>query len=100
MNGEVQKYRPSNGTEGEIFMAQWCHSCRRDRASREDGGDPADGCEILARTFAIPTVEDPEYPSEWRYRPDDGRPMCTAFVWDDEEEVQPLDPRAVIRPLL
>ena len=31
-----QKYQPSNGTEGELFMACWCGKCARDKAMREE----------------------------------------------------------------
>lgn len=95
----IKLYRPSNGTEGECFMGRWCAVCRHDRPAREPDGDPADGCSILCRTFATTSTDDPEYPREWRYS-NDGHPVCTAFCWDDTEPHQPLDPDAVIRPLL
>lgn len=69
-------YRPSNGTEGEMFMNAWCFRCERDRD--ED-------CDILARSFAF-NVDDPRYPKEWVCKwvaADDGFPSpiprCTAF---------------------
>jgi hypothetical protein len=89
-------YRPSNGAEGECFMSQWCAICERERALRED--DMADGCDILARTFAL-RVDHPDYPEEWCHS-DDGRPVCTAFVFDGEAIPVALDPAAVVRPLL
>lgn len=98
MDASVELYRPSNGTEGECFMALWCNCCQRDRAAREPDGDPGDGCSILAMTMAV-GIDDPAYPPEWRHS-DDGRPICAAFVWDGEAKPQPLDPVAVIRPLL
>ena len=70
-----EKYRPSNGTEGDLFISGNCYHCM------EDG----DNCEILHRTFAH-DVEDPEYPSEWQYGTD-GQPTCTAFRRLDEEDV-------------
>jgi len=63
-------YRPSNGTEGEIFMEKWCERCMLDT---EDNP-----CEILTSTLAF-EIDDPEYPKEWRYD-FDGRPMCTKFM--------------------
>ena len=30
-----EKYRPSNGTEGDCFFAGWCCKCQRDKAMRE-----------------------------------------------------------------
>ena len=69
------KYRPSNGTEGEIFMAAWCERCKRDE------GFPESGCQIIADSMAF-AVKDPRYPKEWMY--DEGdvfgtTARCTAF---------------------
>jgi len=49
--GTCRPYRPSNGTEGDIFMAQWCERCAladydgehkacedEQRQRRKDGG--------------------------------------------------------------
>jgi hypothetical protein len=93
----AEAFRPSNGTEGECFIGQWCAVCRHDRASRDPEADMAGGCDILARTMAF-GVDHPDYPTEWIYG-DDNRPKCTAFLWDDAEEIQPLDPNAVVRDL-
>jgi hypothetical protein len=77
-----QKYRPSNGTEGEIFMGCWCCQCARDKAMSEgcvfDECDDNERCDIIANTMAF-NVEDDEYPKEWTYG-QDGQPCCTAFV--------------------
>ena len=77
-----EKYRPSNGTEGECFFAAWCFNCQRDKAMREgvdiEECDDNERCDIIANTFAY-DVEDPEYPVEWQYGKD-GQPCCTAFV--------------------
>ena len=32
----MDKYLPSNGTEGECFFESWCRHCQRDRAMRDD----------------------------------------------------------------
>jgi len=88
-------YRPSNGTEGEWFYGAFCAHCIRESASRTENADPGDGCDILAATYAF-GISDPNYPREWRYV--DGKPVCTAFRWDPEDEA--LDPRAVVRALL
>jgi hypothetical protein len=69
-------YRPSNGTEGACFDEGWCSRCHRDEAFR-DNPDAADGCEIVARSFAL-DVGHPEYPKEWIWK--DGVPVCTAFA--------------------
>ena len=91
-----QPYRPSNGSEGEAFMSVWCAKCERDRAHREDQN--ADGCEIIALTMAF-GIDDPKYPDAWIISPDHGRPICSAFTRDPEAPA-PLDPNAVVRPLL
>lgn len=76
-----EPYRPSNGTEGEMFMEQWCSRCARDVAYRNN--KPEYGCRILAATFVF-DIDDPEYPKEWiRQATDDewpGTARCTAFV--------------------
>lgn len=65
----TERYRPSNGTDGEFFYEGWCAKCERERPSRQ--------CSILTRTF-ICNIDDPEYPTEWVYGPNDV-PCCTAF---------------------
>ena len=62
------KYRPSNGTEGEMFMDEFCFQCKFD--INED-------CEILADTFCY-NINDPEYPEEWTYDKNNN-PICTKF---------------------
>lgn len=64
-----EKYQPSNGTEGEVFMSHFCFRCERDKDH---------DCEILCRSMAF-SVEDAEYPIEWQYGAD-GQPKCTAFI--------------------
>lgn len=92
-----QKYRPSNGTEGCAFEAAWCADCKKEQPYR-DTGEPSDGCHILANAYAF-DIDDEQYPKEWV---EDGLgPRCTAFDHvDTEDNPEPLDPNAVIRPLL
>lgn len=61
-------YRPSNGTEGGIFMSQFCDRCGK----CEDGF-----CEIISDTMLLDT-DDPNYPKEWKFDAE-GCPTCTAF---------------------
>jgi hypothetical protein len=75
-----EKYRPSNGTEGEMFQERWCHQCTKDTE-----GDP---CNILTSAFFF-DLDDPEYPCEWTFSPE-GQPMCTAFQRIGTEE--PIKP--------
>lgn len=78
-------YRPSNGTEGEIFMSRFCARCKRD-AKFQETQDAEDGCPILADSFFY-GIDDPKYPKEWIIDPDAppmwanqrGAPRCTAF---------------------
>lgn len=62
-----KKYRPSNGSEGEMFFSAWCHHC-----------DARSLCPIIGQTMEY-NVEDDEYPEEWQYA-HDGQPCCAAFV--------------------
>ena len=69
-----QKWQPSNGFEGELFISMQCVNC----AKWQDGT-----CEIMLRTMCF-GVEDDEYPQEWQYGTD-GQPKCTAFQSGDDE---------------
>jgi len=64
-------YRPSNGTEGEIFMAEFCYQCEHD-----DGESLF--CDLIARSMGY-DVNDSEYPQEWQYADDGNTPVCTKF---------------------
>ncbi|MDF3821679.1 hypothetical protein P3G55_17375 [Leptospira sp. 96542] len=71
-----EPYRPSNGSEGELFMGAWCAACQRDKAFREgeqlDGCDDNEVCAIIGASFRGEA-------KEWVYGAD-GQPKCTAFV--------------------
>lgn len=32
---DTERYRPSNGTEGDIFYSNFCHSCGKDNPEKE-----------------------------------------------------------------
>lgn len=66
---EKRKYRPANGTEGMIFMENWCDWCKHNE--NED-------CEILGKTFMY-YEDDPDYPMQWIYDENDN-PICTKFL--------------------
>jgi hypothetical protein len=78
-------YRPSNGTEGHIFSAQWCSNCTIDH----DGGwhvpdaDGGDSCPILMDALAGEhSYPNPEGPPQWQDRGGYGRgheTRCTEF---------------------
>ncbi|MDH5259299.1 MAG: hypothetical protein OEX07_14890 [Gammaproteobacteria bacterium] len=67
----TKKYRPSNSTEGDIFIAEWCNQCEKNKT-------PGCECQILADTFIF-QENDPAYPEEWIYSKQ-GNPCCTAFI--------------------
>lgn len=86
-----EPYYPSNGTEGDIFQAQWCENCQHDRAVWGNPDDPDwdNGCPILAQSFIVPQ-------KEWIYD-DDDRPCCTAFRhWKDPVIEPPLPGQMVL----
>lgn len=66
-----KKYRPSNGTEGDSFISEWCGQCEK---NKELNGK----CQILGDTFIF-LESDPAYPEEWTYNKQ-GTPCCTAFI--------------------
>lgn len=65
-------YRPSNGSEGDGFMAEWCANCTKDHGALD-----GEGCPIIARTMAY-SVSDPDYPKDWTHD-ESGNPVCTSF---------------------
>lgn len=71
---DTRPYRPSNGSEGESFIAAWCERCEKDRRESKP-------CRILGRTFAL-DIDDKGYPKEWIRDAGEwpGNPRCTAFV--------------------
>lgn len=70
-------WQPSNGTIGEIFMADHCYKC----AKFPHSPDAKNQCRIVLLSMAF-SIEDKEYPREWCYV--DGEPTCTAFKDRDE----------------
>ena len=65
-NRAGKPFRPSNGTQGEIFESDFCDRCKRDR-----------GCGIRMAALMHDETES-EYPKEWVYN-EHGQPTCTAF---------------------
>lgn len=78
----IKLYRPSNGTEGEIFMQNWCCHCARDKGMSEgldfDDCDDDKKCQLIGNSMAFDLHEE-GYPKEWCYD-HNGQPQCTAFV--------------------
>jgi len=67
-------YRPSNGTEGEMFMERFCYQCKHDQEWLENETNP---CQILNASLFF-CIDDKEYPKEWVFDPG-GVPTCTKF---------------------
>lgn len=87
---KTEPYRPSNGTEGEIFISYFCCRCERDKSLRDDPEEGI-GCHILANSFAY-SINDPNYPKEWVRDEDADITMiggngarCTAFVEEGKD---------------
>lgn len=72
----TEKWRPSNGTGGDIFRSMFCDKCEKDRYESKP-------CGIFTRTL-IYDVDDPKYPAEWICNTGvpwrEENPRCTAFV--------------------
>ena len=81
-------YRPSNGTEGQMFADRFCDRCKHDDAFQK-GGDAEDGCPIIAKTMSY-YADDVQYPPEWISDDDCGlvNPRCTAY--DPVETMQTI----------
>ncbi len=74
-------FRPSNGTEGDIFCDNYCFQCIHERwAHFMDEDNEEDKCEIYSRMMLF-DIKDPEYPAELIYM--NKKPTCTNYVhWD------------------
>jgi len=72
----VKSFRPSNGSMGMAFQAEFCDRCARDGFRITE--QPEDGCMILANTM-IYDFDDKHYPKEWIENDDGTNPRCTAF---------------------
>ena len=66
-----KKWRPSNGTEGYLFMDAFCKNCTKDKDNN---------CQIIWLSMRFNTNDD-EYPIQWQYS-EDGQPTCTEFELD------------------
>ena len=83
-------YCPSNGTEGDYFMAKFCDRCIHEKFSHTQNHRDKQ-CDILSRSM-IYDRKDKEFPKEWQYGENDN-PLCTAWVkWDWKNDGDPDDP--------
>lgn len=67
----TEPYRPSNGTEGDIFMAKFCfNGCKHHTVQNP--------CMIMGRSLGY-SIGDPEYPKEWVQDGYGDNERCTAY---------------------
>ena len=71
-----EPFRPSNGTEGDMFQGAFCARCTRQAEYRRTH-DGMDACPIMCASYVY-SVRDPGYPKEWVFD-GEGWPVCTAF---------------------
>lgn len=69
-------YRPSNGTEGDMFQVLFCGRCTKDSYDPETGGGEL--CPIIGDTMCC-DVDSPEYPKAWVIS-ERGQPVCKEFA--------------------
>lgn len=86
----TEPYRPSNGTEGDIFMSYFCARCERDKDFQDDP-EMGISCPIVANALAFGITEE-GYSKEWVRDVDSdvttiggSGARCTAFVERGEE---------------
>lgn len=104
----MEKYRPSNGTEGEGFIGKFCERCVHGKY--EHTGNVNDSpCQILSASFVF-DVEHKDYPNEWIYD-ESGSATCTAWRkwdwgyddetgWNDPPIPEPIDPNQYVLPFI
>lgn len=85
-------YRPSNGSEGDYFINEFCHNCIHGKY--EHTGDINDNpCDIISNSMAF-DKDDPNYPKQWTHD-ENGYPTCTAWVkwdWNRDDDGNLIDP--------
>jgi hypothetical protein len=72
----IKLFRPSNGTTGDAFHADWCEKCAR----------MEEPCPILGAAL-FNNIDEPDFPQEWRYNASN-EPCCTGFA-EDASQVAP-----------
>ncbi|MFA6278444.1 MAG: hypothetical protein WC622_16980 [Pedobacter sp.] len=76
-----KRYQPSNGTEGEGFMGEFCDQCMHEKFCHTQNHDDAQ-CPILNKSLLDGDVK------EWIYDEND-KPTCTSFIkwdWGNDED--------------
>lgn len=101
----MDKYQPSNGTEGMIFMSKFCDHC----IHQHPDPDHPSQCQLIMLSMAY-NVKHPQYPEEWTYDKE-GKPTCTKYKrwdwgrdddgnWIEPPPVYPDDPNQLCLPFI
>jgi hypothetical protein len=104
----MEKYRPSNGTEGMWFTSNFCEQCVHEKFMHTQCHKDKK-CGILSASLMY-GINEPEYPKEWVYNSEE--PTCTEFVkfdWGNDEDgwndpdgpdspFAPIDPNQLLLP--
>lgn len=88
MTDAIRLFRPSNGTDGELFHCDFCYRCVKfpiDAHAKHQ-------CGIFLSSMAF-DIDSKNYPREWRYV--DDVPTCIAFRPRDQANA---DRRAKYQP--
>lgn len=91
-------FRPGNGSHGDAIYHEWCDNCVHERPVREDYEHAVANelvCKIFLRSL-IHDIDEPDYPTEWTFDRETGRPKCTAFEKDEGEPAK--EPRCPLTP--
>ena len=75
-------FRPSNGSEGEMFFAAFCMKCAKDDMGKDE--ETGKQCRIIGDSMAY-DIDDDKYPTEWTHN-EKGAPVCTAFSAVEPDE--------------
>jgi len=103
----MKPYRPSNGTEGMIFMEHFCFECIHEKFSHTQ--NQADlKCEIMTNSM-IYDLDESGYPKEW-IRNEREEPLCTEWKhwdwgndrdgWNEPPPPEVYDPNQLVMPFI
>lgn len=73
----MKKFRPSNATQGDCFMSEFCFKC-----AKYTDPDAVSQCDVLTRSM-IYDENEKQYPRQWAYDENEN-PVCTSFKDRDE----------------
>ncbi len=87
----LDKWQPSNSTDGFAFQSKFCDQCWHDRHAEKD---PTKGCKVFLASMAY-RITDPKYPKEWVTDHTTFTGQCTKFesIEDHKAAKKPYKPR-------